>query len=40
MTSPVDTLKAYADDPMWPDHAEVPKSVLRAAIAALTGGEG
>lgn len=25
-------LAAYANDPMWADHAEVPKSVLRQAI--------
>lgn len=28
-------LQACADDPMWADHAEVPKSLLRAAAAIL-----
>lgn len=29
-------LQACADDPMWADHAEISKALLRAAIAALT----
>lgn len=26
-------LQRFADDPMWADHAEVPKALLREAIA-------
>lgn len=29
-------LDGYASDPTWSDHAEVPKSLLRAASAALS----
>ena len=32
----LERLQAAADDPMWADHAEVPKSWLREAIEALT----
>lgn len=31
-TDVAELLRRYADDPMWADHAEVPKSLLRAAI--------
>ncbi len=31
----VERLTACADDPMWADHAEAPKALLRKAAAAL-----
>lgn len=42
MTTLPERLLAYANDPMWIDHAEVPKSLLREAATALqpsVGGE-
>jgi len=35
----VERLRLCADDPMWADHAEVPKAWLREAVAALSGAD-
>lgn len=34
-TELIERLQACADDPMWADHAEVSKGLLRKAIEAL-----